>query len=76
MSTTDDALLRITDVCGKTGLSASVIYELTREGAFPVPVQITTRATGWVASEVVDWIRSRPRVARFIQEPEQEGSPA
>ncbi len=76
MSDHDDAILRIGDVCQRTGLGRTAIYELTRAGDFPVPVQITARATGWIASEVANWIRARPRVDRFAAQESKEGSRA
>ena len=52
-------IIRISDVAKQTGLSPASIYKLVRLGAFPKPIKITSRATGW-SSELVDaWINSK-----------------
>lgn len=55
-------LIRMPEVKEMTGLSATRIYELERLGRFPRRRKLSLRASAWVASEVQDWIRSRPVV--------------
>ena len=57
-----ETILRIADVTTRTGLGKSTIYRFVTAGTFPHPIQISAGATGWLASEVAEWIRSRPRV--------------
>lgn len=52
-------ILRIREVQNRTGLSRSTIYELVAEGVLPPPVRIGHRSSGWVESEVSDFIRRR-----------------
>lgn len=52
-------LLRIRQVCERTGLSRSTIYELVSGDELPKPIQISARTVGWVESEIDDFIRSR-----------------
>lgn len=57
-------LLRIRQVCERTGLSRSTIYELVSEHELPKPIQISTRTVGWVESEIDGFIRERIARAR------------
>lgn len=52
-------LLRIRQVCERTGLSRSTVYELVSEHELPKPIQISARTVGWVESEIDSFIRSR-----------------
>jgi prophage regulatory protein len=52
-------LLRLPTVIERTGLSRSMIYRLVSAGQFPRPVRITARASGFVESEVTDYIRQK-----------------
>lgn len=44
-----------------TGLSRSTIYARIKQGAFPRQVKLgkNSRAVGWVASEVYEWIMNQ-----------------
>lgn len=42
-----------------TGLSASSIYQLQRDGSFPQSVQLSERRVAWVEGEVLEWITQR-----------------
>jgi prophage regulatory protein len=53
------AFLRLPDVIARTGLRRDSIYRLAREGRFPKPARLSTFASGWVQSEVDDWIREK-----------------
>jgi prophage regulatory protein len=49
-------LLRIADVCHLVGLSASQVYQLTAEGAFPQPLRLSSRCSRWRARDVQAWL--------------------
>jgi len=53
-------ILRLPDVIARTGLSRTRVYDLEREGRFPRRRKISDRASGWLESEVNEWIESRP----------------
>ena len=55
-----DKLIRLPAVIARTGLARSTIYESIRTGRFPPPVKIGPRAVAWRASEIDEWIESRP----------------
>ena len=44
----------------RTGLCRSGIYKLMAAGDFPLPVQLSAKAVGWIESDVDAWIASRP----------------
>lgn len=52
-------LLRLPEVEARVGLRKSVIHKLELAGEFPRRVRISTRAAGWVESEITDFIRAR-----------------
>lgn len=52
-------ILRVRQVCEKTGLSRSTVYELVAEGVMPPPVRVGHRTVGWVESEVDEFLRLR-----------------
>lgn len=47
--------LRIKQVTGLVGLSTSTIYARMKEGTFPRPVPIGSRAVAWPASTIASW---------------------
>ena len=53
-------ILRLEDVKERTRLSTSQIYYLVSKGLFPRQVKLgSTRASGWVFSEIESWVRDR-----------------
>lgn len=52
-------ILKATEVSNVVSLSVAHIWRLTRQGKFPSPVKITTRRSGWLESEVIDWLSER-----------------
>ena len=58
-------MLRHSEVQAMTGLSRSGLYKLLGAGAFPKPVQITSRAVRFKRAEVDAWLEAKPRVADY-----------
>ena len=56
-------ILRRSEVVARVGLSSATLYRLISRGAFPRPVQLSERATGWRTEEVEEWLASRPYTA-------------
>ena len=54
-----DAILRIAAVADRIGLARPTIYRMVKDGEFPRPIKITTRAVGWRESDLSAWIASR-----------------
>jgi len=53
------SILRLPDVIKKTALSRSVIYDMIAKGLFPKQVKLTKRSSGWLQSEIDQWINDR-----------------
>ena len=43
----------------ETGLSKSTRWRLEKNGEFPKKIQLSSRAVGWRAEEVIQWCRER-----------------
>lgn len=52
-------LIRRKDVQTKTGLGASSIYAMMKNGEFPQCLNISERRVAWIESEVDAWIANR-----------------
>ena len=52
-------VLRPREVFQRVGLCRTAVYKAAREGKFPKPIKLTDRATGWLESEVDEWIAAR-----------------
>ncbi len=57
-------LLRIKEVCNRTGLCRSTIYNLMNRNEFPKKVMITERCVGWVEDDIHDWIVQKLEAAQ------------
>lgn len=49
-------LLRLEEVKKVTGLSRSTLYAYIKTGDFPPPLQVGSRAVGWLENEITAWI--------------------
>lgn len=56
---TVDRILRLPQVREMTGLGTTSIYGLIRTGNFPAQLKLTPRASGWLESQVLAWVKSR-----------------
>jgi prophage regulatory protein len=54
-------ILRTDEVTERTGLSRSSIWRLERDGVFPARRQISSKAVGWLSSDIERWIESLPK---------------
>ncbi|WP_299944458.1 AlpA family transcriptional regulator [uncultured Microbulbifer sp.] len=64
LSTPDDPILRLPEVERYTGLRKTSIYTLVKKGKFPTPIKLGERASGWLSSEIRQWIQDRIAVSR------------
>ncbi len=51
--------LRLPDVKAETGLGKTSIYQLIRDGEFPKPVKISSRAVAWREGAIEAWKADR-----------------
>ena len=59
----DFKILRMGEVCARTGYSKTTIYRLEAEGKFPRRVKLGENSSGWFAHEVAEYLASLPRAA-------------
>jgi prophage regulatory protein len=57
-------ILRLPQVCARTGLCRSMIYQLEVEQRFPNRIKIGLRAVGWIEEEVHEWLTQRVEASR------------
>lgn len=50
---------RIDDLRRVIGLSKWTVYDLIKKGDFPQPIQLTSKAVGWRASDIQRWVDER-----------------
>lgn len=54
-----ELLLRLPEVCRRTGLSRSSLYRLVQAGKFEAPLKLTERSSAWRESAVQAFIQER-----------------
>jgi prophage regulatory protein len=59
-----DRILRFPEVKARVGLCRSHIHNLVSEGKFPAPIKLGARASGWLESEIDQFIQSRIKESR------------
>ena len=62
-------IIRKSEVCRITGLSASTIDRREREGDFPRRRRLGRSSVGWIADEIDAWISARPLVEGLVDSP-------
>jgi prophage regulatory protein len=62
-------ILRLPQVCARTGLCRSMIYQLEAEHRFPPRIKIGVRAVGWIEREVEEWLTQRVERSRRVPDP-------
>ena len=55
-------VLRIAEVSRLVSLNKRTVERMRAAGQFPQPIRLGGNSIGWIESEVIDWIASRPRV--------------
>lgn len=53
------SIIRLPEVTQQTGLSKATIYRLINEGKFPKQFKLGQRSSGWLASEINQWVEQR-----------------
>jgi len=52
-------ILKINEVVKKCHMSRATIYKKAKEGTFPKPIKLSERSSGWIESEINEWIENR-----------------
>ncbi|MFT6402334.1 MAG: prophage regulatory protein [Glaciecola sp.] len=55
----DDRIIRFKELKDKIGLSRSHIHNLISKGKFPKQIKLGDRASGWLESQVTEWLNHR-----------------
>ncbi len=59
-----EQILKLPEVIKATGLARSTIYKLISENHFPKQIKLTNFSSGWLQSEVDNWINERIAISR------------
>jgi len=62
--TLSQQILKLIEVKKTTGLSGSTIYRLISQGDFPKQIKLSERSSGWLQSEVDQWLNERISASR------------
>jgi len=57
-------IIKLSEVKRKTTLSSSSIYRKVAAGEFPSPIKLSERSSGWLQTEVENWIDERVKASR------------
>ena len=52
-------VIRIREVCQKVGLSRASVLRKSREGTFPIPINVGVKAMGFIEEEVEQWLQEQ-----------------
>lgn len=58
-------IIRLPEVSKKSGKSKSSIYRDMALGEFPKQIKLSERSSGWIESEVDQWIEARINASRI-----------
>ena len=61
MDNKHERLLPRPEVEARCAITTGALYRAMREGRFPLALKIGARSVRWRASEIAQWIESRPR---------------
>lgn len=56
--------LRLPEVIYRTSLKKSTIYEFIANGSFPKPINLGSRAVGWLEEEIDQWLDKKIQQSR------------
>lgn len=59
-----EQIIKLSDVNRITGLSNSSIYRLASQNKFPKPIKLSKRSSGWLKSEIDQWLEKRIEASR------------
>ena len=52
-------ILKVKQVAKEINVSVPQVYKLVSLGRFPKPIKLGERGSGWLTSEIDDWLQSR-----------------
>lgn len=54
-------VIRMKELIRITGLSRTTIWRWVNSGDLPIPIILGTSNIGWLAAEIYEWLKTRPR---------------
>jgi prophage regulatory protein len=57
-------VIRLPETELRTGLKKSTIYEFIANGSFPKPINLGSRAVGWLEEEIDQWLDTKIQQSR------------
>ena len=63
---TNRVILRLPQVMKKVPLSKVTIYEYIKQGKFPAPIKLGSRASGWDSLAIDQWIEDRINASKEV----------
>ncbi|MCH9739832.1 MAG: AlpA family transcriptional regulator [Epsilonproteobacteria bacterium] len=55
----NNQIIKLPDVVKLSSLSSASIYRLIKKGEFPKQIKLSERSSGWLLSEVEQWLDSK-----------------
>ena len=52
-------VLKVKQVAEEINVSVPQVYRLVSIGSFPKPIKLGERGSGWLTSEIDDWLQSK-----------------
>lgn len=62
-----NAILRLSAVKNRTGLSRSTIYLRMCQGIFPKQISLGGRGVGWIEQEIEAWVSTQIEQSRIVK---------
>ncbi len=62
-----EQILKLPEVKMTTGLARSTIYKLISENRFPKQIKLTSFSSGWLKSEIDQWLEERIAASRSME---------
>jgi len=59
-----EQILKLPEVKSITSLSRSSVYRLITQGSFPKQIKLSERSSGWIKSEIEQWLADRIEMSR------------
>ncbi|HBQ59273.1 MAG TPA: AlpA family transcriptional regulator [Balneolaceae bacterium] len=60
-------ILKLPEVITTTGLARSTTYKLISENRFPKQIKLTSFSSGWLKSEINQWLEERIAASRNLE---------
>jgi prophage regulatory protein len=55
----DNQIIKLPAVIKLSALSSATIYRLIKKGEFPKQIKLSERSSGWLLSEVEQWLEEK-----------------